>query len=142
MQRLKGILFLVLFLVSQASFSLDLHYCHEELTDIAFFGNSSCACVQEHHHDHENGCPKHQKESNNTTKVNKPCCSTDQVKVEKASDLVTPGKITLMHINAVQTNCVCTHCAFIPKKVNQLPEEYITPLSKVDRRILIQSFQI
>ena len=144
MQKVKAIFFLFLFLISQVSFSLDLHYCHTTLTDVSFFGNTNCVCLDTHHEEHNEGCQSHKKSCDHSTKIKKEkkdCCSTETVEVEKSNEVLGTTKISLENNYWIQEEFVFT--VFASASVQEiLPENYIPPLLVRDVRVEVQSFQI
>lgn len=143
MQKAKAIFFLFLFLISQVSFSAELHYCHSELTDVSFAGKAECVCLDTHHDEHNGDCDTHENECGHDEEViaEDDCCSTQNVEVEQSNELLSNSKLSL------DNDLLCVG-EFTPifgaavSIVDLLPESYIPPLIVSDTRMLIQSFQI
>ena len=144
MRKLKAIFFLMLFLTSQVSFSLDLHFCHATLTDISFSGGTDCVCLDIHEGEHDNKCHSHKKSCDHSTKevvAKKDCCSTQTLEHEHSDEVLATNKIAFEKF-------YMTHEAFtfqgltFEVKQDILPENYIPPLLSRDLRVLVQSFQI
>lgn len=85
-----AVFFLLIFCVSLPGFSVELHYCKGEVTDISFFGEAGCACKDSHKTMVEEPtglttCEKHchksdvRNQTENQVKKNKSCCKTEKL---------------------------------------------------------------
>jgi hypothetical protein len=85
-----AIFFLFVFCVSLPGFSVELHYCKGEITDISFFGEANCVC-KDSKEDHNVAsvetisCKKHchaeaaVDNSKENLKNEKKCCKTEKL---------------------------------------------------------------
>lgn len=85
-----AIFFLFVFCFSLPGFSVELHYCKGEVTDISFFGEANCICKDAHtetvlESSKANSCEKHchneleKSKSQIQLKNNKNCCKTEKL---------------------------------------------------------------
>lgn len=93
MKKSIAFFFLFVFCISLPGFSVELHYCKGEVTDISFFGEASCVCkteVQLTKEKQESTCEKHchksvksEKKSEKIHKKNS-CCKTEKLTFSSA----------------------------------------------------------
>lgn len=85
-----AIFFLFVFCISLPGFSVELHYCKGEITDISFFGEANCVCKDSHKESElkfseTNSCEKHchddleKSEAPVQLKKDKKCCKTEKL---------------------------------------------------------------
>lgn len=149
MLRFKAILFLFVFTLSSFGKSVQVHYCHGELTDMAFFGSVKCVCPNEFetepimachqeeksHCDHDEG----NKDENHTKMVSE-CCKTAVIQLAQAVDFQTrnveifPLIFFVSHYNPG---------LFLAEPlVNNVYSNYTSPLITTDLSIRLQTFLI
>jgi hypothetical protein len=78
------------FCISLPGFSVELHYCKGEITDISFFGEANCVCKDSHQESEiefskTNSCEKHCHNELETSKAqlelknDRKCCKTEKL---------------------------------------------------------------
>ena len=87
-------------LFSSVGFSMDIHYCGDEIESIGFFTDApACEMMQEKETiKNHSCCPNHKKKetkkvkschSNNSEMKDKSCCHNEKIQLEASSEIVT-----------------------------------------------------
>jgi hypothetical protein len=148
MKRFKAYFFLLTFCFSTLGYSLELHYCKGQVTDVSFIGAAECVCGDRHDHQGmDDSCGKTchaEKTAQKNTIENKAkgCCKTEQLSFYSSS----LKALSTYHMPAFELafaeifNPLCVRgfyclCA-------KAPVEYSNPFPDRDITILTRSFRI
>lgn len=132
---------------STVGFSMDMHYCQDELKSIAFFGKAkSCHDVKETktcHHSKKTSSNSDEGDFKNIDQDN--CCHNENLTVEKSNlDAPNPELGTLNHfqLKFISTNAVAFIYKYNKNKLQNNFRKYIPPLPQHNTQVLFQTFLI
>lgn len=157
MKRLKAILLLLTFSITLVGYSIEFHYCGNEITDISFLGASNCVCKTDasgcKSENHKSDTVCHKAENSENISCCKPnathgtngfqkedCCKTEQVNVA-VDDMTESLKVT-------KEQMVVLISLFNPYIFSETEaastdfENYLPPLLYRDIPVMVQSFLI
>lgn len=144
-----SIFFLFTFCFSLSGFSVELHYCKGEVTDISFFGEASCVCNESQAPCVETeltSCKKHcHKEVSSSdskkTAVKNSCCKTEKL-------TYTPSKLKAISVTKI-SEIIAVLALYNPylilelfPETDQVSANYSPPLLQRDISVLNSVFII
>ncbi|MFT5823387.1 MAG: hypothetical protein ACI8ZM_004648 [Crocinitomix sp.] len=152
-RKIAPLILIPLMLFSSIGFSLDVHYCGDEVKSVGLFGATPCEMEESMNQpqDLSKLPPCHRKkilEAENATPENGinqgQCCHNEIFNFEASSD-VEP--LTTLNIDLTQVSAVIVYTAinlnlFLPKVQLEFYENYKPPLIDEDISVLHQVFRI
>jgi len=149
MLRFKAILFLLVFTLSSFGKSVQVHYCHGEITDTAFFGSVKCVCTNESEAEPLMACHQEEKshcdhddenQESNHAKMDSECCKTAVIQLAQSPDFQTQNVEIVPLIFFVS---LYNPFLFLTEPlVNNVYSNYASPLITTDLSIRLQTFLI
>ncbi len=149
MLRFKAIFFFLVFTLSSFGRSVQVHYCHGELTDTAIFGGVTCVCTDEvevepvlHCHEEKKSHCDHEMDDKSSESLTgeKECCKTAVIQLIKSPDFQSQ--------NTVLSPLIFLAAYFNPafffdvQPTNYAFANYTAPLIVTDLSIRLQTFLI
>lgn len=144
--RISTISMALLMLLSSTGFSMDIHYCQDQLNGVSLIGNAkSCHEKQETSPCHKNKKSCHYQDGNAIQAEKDNCCHNETVVIEKSDlDVMTPQITTIQDI---QLGFVTAFVKVFLFNYNvqadfQAYTQYKPPLPDRDVQLLYQTFLI
>jgi hypothetical protein len=148
-KRFKAYFFLLTFCFSTLGYSLELHYCKGQVTDVSFIGSAECVCPGGHDHEDkaERTCtktchPEKPVQKNGIDYQGKGCCKTEQLSFYSSSlkalssHHIPAFELVLAHV----FNPFVSYGFYAP--LAKTVVEYNDPLTDRDITILTRTFRI
>lgn len=132
--------------LSSTGFSMNIHYCQDQLQGISFISKDKCCSdknIKSTCHKTKNNCHHDTAETEKTDLDN--CCHNEKLVIDKSDvDAITPqlGNIQDINIEVINTFVATSVFNYRLKADVQTDAQYKPPLSDRDIQVLYQSFLI
>ena len=141
--RFLALTMALLLFVSSAGFSVDMHFCNDQLKGISLFGEAAnCHEKASHCKNSKKACHKKSDEKSGDVSTKDDCCNNEHHILQLDADFVS-ASANLVDVNQPDFNFIYTELLYTEQPIitnsNNL-ELYRPPPLERDRQILYQSF--